>query len=217
MIQSPSAGSRRIRPRPPRHAGARRADQRGRCDRSRCCARGRRAAGRGRRRDRRAPPARRPPRPCRAPAPPVGSPPSMPPSAPRRSGSTRGAWSRSSPTTKATRTTPRRVPPSSRTRRSGLDDAVVALRQAAGRRVLGAVQDRARVAEATVGVACARCAAAAAVDLPVTVVSRAEVIAGSTRMKAGTAQKFRPEHDLDDRDGSPGKDVRESSWSPSPR
>jgi N-acetylmuramic acid 6-phosphate etherase len=74
----------------------------------------------------------------------------------------------------------------------GPDDAVVAL-SASGRTpwVLGAV-DRARVAGAlTVGVACAPDAPlAAAVDLPVTVVVGPEVIAGSTRMKAGTAQKL---------------------------
>jgi N-acetylmuramic acid 6-phosphate etherase len=74
----------------------------------------------------------------------------------------------------------------------GPEDAVVAL-SASGRTpwVLGAV-DAARAAGAlTVGVACAPDAPlAAAVDFPVAVVVGPEVIAGSTRMKAGTAQKL---------------------------
>jgi N-acetylmuramic acid 6-phosphate etherase len=71
-------------------------------------------------------------------------------------------------------------------------DAVVAL-SASGRTpwVLGAVESALAAGALTVGVACAPDAPlAAAVDYPVTVVVGPEVIAGSTRMKAGTAQKL---------------------------
>jgi N-acetylmuramic acid 6-phosphate etherase len=72
------------------------------------------------------------------------------------------------------------------------DDAVVAL-SASGRTpwVLGAVETARAAGALTVGVACAPAAPlAAVVDFPVTVVVGPEVIAGSTRMKAGTAQKL---------------------------
>jgi N-acetylmuramic acid 6-phosphate etherase len=72
------------------------------------------------------------------------------------------------------------------------DDAVVAL-SASGRTpwVLGAVESALAAGALTVGVACAPDAPlAAAADYPVTVVVGPEVIAGSTRMKAGTAQKL---------------------------
>jgi N-acetylmuramic acid 6-phosphate etherase len=72
------------------------------------------------------------------------------------------------------------------------DDAVVAL-SASGRTpwVLGAVETARTAGALTVGVACAPNAPlAAVVDCPVTVVVGPEVIAGSTRMKAGTAQKL---------------------------
>jgi N-acetylmuramic acid 6-phosphate etherase len=71
-------------------------------------------------------------------------------------------------------------------------DAIVAL-SASGRTpwVLGAVESALAAGALTVGVACAPDAPlAAAVDYPVTVVVGPEVIAGSTRMKAGTAQKL---------------------------
>jgi N-acetylmuramic acid 6-phosphate etherase len=72
------------------------------------------------------------------------------------------------------------------------DDAVVAL-SASGRTpwVMGAVETARAAGALTVGVACAPNAPlAAVVDFPVTVVVGPEVIAGSTRMKAGTAQKL---------------------------
>jgi N-acetylmuramic acid 6-phosphate etherase len=72
------------------------------------------------------------------------------------------------------------------------DDAVVAL-SASGRTpwVLGAVESARKAGALVVGVACAPDAPlAAAADHPVTVVVGPEVIAGSTRMKAGTAQKL---------------------------
>jgi N-acetylmuramic acid 6-phosphate etherase len=71
-------------------------------------------------------------------------------------------------------------------------DAVVAL-SASGRTpwVLGAVESARAAGALTVGVACAPNAPlAAGVDFPVSVVVGPEVIAGSTRMKAGTAQKL---------------------------
>jgi N-acetylmuramic acid 6-phosphate etherase len=74
----------------------------------------------------------------------------------------------------------------------GPDDAVVAL-SASGRTpwVLGAVRTARAAGALTVGVACVPDAPlAAAVEFPVTVVVGPEVIAGSTRMKAGTAQKL---------------------------
>src|SRR5215218_8703887 len=74
----------------------------------------------------------------------------------------------------------------------GRDDAVVAL-SASGRTpwVRGAVQAARAEGALTVGVACVPDAPlAAAVEFPVTVVVGPEVIAGSTRMKAGTAQKL---------------------------
>ena len=74
----------------------------------------------------------------------------------------------------------------------GSDDAVVAL-SAGGRTpwVLGAVESALTAGALTVGVACAPDSPlAATVDHPVTVVAGPEVIAGSTRMKAGTAQKL---------------------------
>jgi N-acetylmuramic acid 6-phosphate etherase len=74
----------------------------------------------------------------------------------------------------------------------GPDDAVVAL-SASGRTpwVLSAVESARAAGALTVGVACAPGAPlAAAVDFPVTVIVGPEVIAGSTRMKAGTAQKL---------------------------
>jgi N-acetylmuramic acid 6-phosphate etherase len=74
----------------------------------------------------------------------------------------------------------------------GPDDAVVAL-SASGRTpwVLGAVEAARASGALVVGVACAPDAPLAAVaDHAVTVVVGPEVIAGSTRMKAGTAQKL---------------------------
>jgi N-acetylmuramic acid 6-phosphate etherase len=74
----------------------------------------------------------------------------------------------------------------------GAADAVVAL-SASGRTpwVLGAVEAARDAGALTVGVACAPDAPLAALaDHPVTVVVGPEVIAGSTRMKAGTAQKL---------------------------
>ena len=74
----------------------------------------------------------------------------------------------------------------------GPDDAVVAL-SASGRTtwVVAAVETARRAGALTVGVACAPDAPLAAlVDFPVTIVVGPEVIAGSTRMKAGTAQKL---------------------------
>jgi N-acetylmuramic acid 6-phosphate etherase len=74
----------------------------------------------------------------------------------------------------------------------GADDAVVAL-SASGRTpwVLGAVETARAAGALTVGVVCAPAAPlAAVVDFPVAVVVGPEVIAGSTRMKAGTAQKL---------------------------
>ncbi|MFL5930802.1 MAG: N-acetylmuramic acid 6-phosphate etherase [Gaiellaceae bacterium] len=76
--------------------------------------------------------------------------------------------------------------------RIGTDDAVVAL-SASGRTpwVLGAVESALAAGALTVGVACAPDSPLArTVDHPVTVVVGPEVIAGSTRMKAGTAQKL---------------------------
>ncbi|HKH32092.1 MAG TPA: N-acetylmuramic acid 6-phosphate etherase [Gaiellaceae bacterium] len=76
--------------------------------------------------------------------------------------------------------------------RIGADDAVVAL-SASGRTpwVLGAVESALAAGALTVGVACAPDSPLVAmVDHPVTVVVGPEVIAGSTRMKAGTAQKL---------------------------
>src|SRR5215208_3160240 len=74
----------------------------------------------------------------------------------------------------------------------GTDDAVVAL-SASGRTpwVLGSVESALAAGALTVGVACAPDSPLArTVDYPVTVVVGPEVIAGSTRMKAGTAQKL---------------------------
>ena len=74
----------------------------------------------------------------------------------------------------------------------GPDDAVVAL-SASGRTpwVLGAVEAARASGALVVGVACAPHAPLAALaDHAVTVVVGPEVIAGSTRMKAGTAQKL---------------------------
>jgi N-acetylmuramic acid 6-phosphate etherase len=74
----------------------------------------------------------------------------------------------------------------------GAGDAVVAL-SASGRTafVLGAVAAARAAGALTVGVGCVPDAPlAAAVDRPVTVVVGPEVIAGSTRLKAGTAQKL---------------------------
>jgi N-acetylmuramic acid 6-phosphate etherase len=72
------------------------------------------------------------------------------------------------------------------------DDAVVAV-SASGRTpyVLGAAAYARSVGAATVGVACnAGAALSAGVDVPIEVVVGPEFIAGSTRLKAGTAQKL---------------------------
>ena len=74
----------------------------------------------------------------------------------------------------------------------GPDDAVIGL-SASGRTpyVLGAVEHAAAAGALTVGVACAQDSELArAVEYEVVVVVGPEVIAGSTRMKAGTAQKL---------------------------
>ena len=76
--------------------------------------------------------------------------------------------------------------------RIGTDDAVVAL-SASGRTpwVLGSVESALAAGALTVGVACAPDSPLArTVDHAVSVVVGPEVIAGSTRMKAGTAQKL---------------------------
>jgi N-acetylmuramic acid 6-phosphate etherase len=76
--------------------------------------------------------------------------------------------------------------------RLGADDAVVGI-SASGRTpyVLRAVSYARSVGAATVGVACNRGAAlSAGVDVPIEVVVGPEFIAGSTRLKAGTAQKL---------------------------
>jgi N-acetylmuramic acid 6-phosphate etherase len=74
----------------------------------------------------------------------------------------------------------------------GARDAVVALSASGGTPfVLGAVAAARAAGALTVGVACVPDAElAAVVDRPVTVVVGPEVIAGSTRLKAGTAQKL---------------------------
>jgi N-acetylmuramic acid 6-phosphate etherase len=72
------------------------------------------------------------------------------------------------------------------------DDAVVVL-SASGRTpyILGAAREAARAGALTVGVACVRGSEVAAlVDHEIAVVVGPEVLTGSTRMKAGTAQKL---------------------------
>ena len=135
-----------------------------------------------------------------APAPPAGSRSSTPPSAVRRSASpTAGSW-RSSPAARARtpwrrrrrRTTaskaPRTSPPPGSARRT---QSSRSRRAARTPYALGAARAAAEAGALTVAVVCSRDSKLGLLaDHEVVAVAGPEVIAGSTRMKAGTAQKL---------------------------
>ena len=83
------------------------------------------------------------------------------------------------------------------------DDVVFGV-SASGRTpyVLGGIAAGRAAGALTIGFACtARIRAGTASDLAIEVATGPEIIAGSTRLKAGSAQKLRAQHDLDLGDG----------------